>query len=126
MASAERGRIVQAEIETLAGDRVDHVGGVAQERQALATKERATPKDERVGVRLGLEGDAAELQAEAALEFGQKVLGIGFEQTRHVVACARSRRWRSGAARCRRLNLGFSGRIAKGPEGRKCSTARPP
>src|SRR5437868_5894958 len=31
----ERGDIAQAHIEALAGDRVDHMGGVADERQAL-------------------------------------------------------------------------------------------
>ena len=81
----QRGRIVQAEIEPLAGDGVDHVGGVAEERQPLADEGARHAEGQGIGLRPGLEGEPAELQPEAALEFDQQILGMGFEQGRHVL-----------------------------------------
>ena len=36
---------MEAEIEALSGDRMDDVGGVAEQREALATNGRAIPND---------------------------------------------------------------------------------
>ena len=117
---------MQAEIEALAGDRVDHMGRVAEQRQALGDEASGDAEGQGEGLRLRLEGDPAELQPEAALEFDEQIFGMaipaGPARSRlRSVQTMEERCWTVPSA----CASAFSGRMAKGPEGRKCSTALP-
>ncbi len=68
-------------------------------------------------MRLGLERDPAELQAEAALEFRQKVLGLGFEQARHVVGPLAPDDGRAVLHRAVALRFRLQGQDREGPGG---------
>ncbi len=95
---------------------MDHVGGIADQREALGDEGARHRKAERIGPARADRRDLAEMQAEAALELGMK-LRIG------------QRNDALGLGACSVQTIDerrpFSGRIANGPDGRKCSSARP-
>ena len=95
---------------------MDHVGGIADQREALGDEGARHRKAERIGAARADRRDLAEMQAEAPLELGVKLsvgqrddaLGLGVCSVHTIDE-----------------RLPFSGRIANGPAGRKCSSARP-
>ena len=116
----QRRGILEAEIEALAGNRVDAVRGVARQREARPDEIARQRQPERPGARLVLDADLAELEAEAPLQLdleddqssADQPVGIGGAlgpDDRGAVA----------------VLVGLSGRMANGPAGRKCSSARP-
>ena len=81
----KRRDILQAHIEPLAGDRVNHMRGVADQRQPLADEGARDEIAERKRARLVERLDLAEMQAKAPFEFAVKFL---FAKCRR---CARPR-----------------------------------
>ena len=112
----QRGDILQAHVEPLPRDRVDDMGGVADQREALGDEGARDEIAERKRARLVERLDLAEMQAEALLELAVKFL---FAQ-RHD-----ARGFGGVSVHTSDERLPVSGRIANGPAGRKCSSARP-
>ena len=113
----KRRRVLEAEIEALAGDRVDAMGGVAGEREARRDEVARQRQAERPGARRSLHRDLAELQAEALLQFHLEHEVVARDQPVGVGRALRPDDARNGCP--------SSGRMANGPAGRKCSSARP-
>jgi len=90
--------------------------GVADQRQPLADERACDKISERKGPRLIQRLDLAEMQAKALFQFAVK-----FIRAKRDDAC------RLGAllGPYQRRALPVSGRMANGPAGRKCSSARP-
>ena len=96
---------------------MDDVRGVADQREALGD-ERARDRTGRADRRGAADRrDLAEMQAEAPLELGVE-FGIGQRHDALGLVRLLGPDDRRAAAR-------LSGRIANGPAGRKCSSARP-
>ena len=99
---------------------MDHVRGVADQRDALGHERARDLKPERKRAPRPDRFDVAEMQPEAPLQLGVEfgvrqrddALGLGGLLGPHD----------RGAMPCA---FAFSGRIANGPAGRKCSSARP-
>src|SRR5262249_13232800 len=68
----ERGDVAQPHVEALAGDRMDDVGGVADEREALADEGARYRISQRMHAARADDLDLAELEPEPALELGVK------------------------------------------------------
>ena len=114
----ERGDVLEPHVEPLPGDRMDDVRGIADQREALGDEGARHRKAERKGAARADRRDLAEMQAEAAFELGVE-FSVG--QRNDALGLARL----LGPDDRRAWPRRFSGRIANGPAGRKCSSARP-
>ena len=99
---------------------MDDVSRVPEERNPARDEAAGDPERERVGLRLGLEGETTELETEAPLEFLQKVAGIGSEKSRNRAASLRpddGRAVAEGSARAQGQDRERSGReeVLDGP-----------
>ena len=97
------------------------MGGIADEREPLGDERARDRKGRAEGAARTDRLDLAEMEPEAPLQLGVEVSVGQRDDARRLLAPARSRRSRSGGQTASR----FSGRIANGPAGRKCSSARP-
>src|SRR5262249_22045896 len=70
----ERGDILESHIEALAGDRMDQMRGVTNERNALGDERAGDEKSERMYAPLADHFDLAEMQLEPLFELGIKFL----------------------------------------------------
>ena len=113
----QRRGILEAEVQTLPGDRVDAVRGVAGQREARRDEGAGERQAERPGAGLALDADLAELQAEALFEFDFEDEVVAGDELFGILGALGPDDRRAVAA--------FSGRMANGPAGRKCSSARP-
>src|SRR5208282_6901082 len=68
----KRGDVLQPHIQPLTGDRMNEVGGVANERNALGDKRTRDEETERMDAPRADRGDLAEMQFETLLELGMK------------------------------------------------------
>ena len=112
----QRRRILEAEIEALPGDRVDTMRRIASQREARLDEVARQGQAERKRFPRAFNVQLAKLQAKALFELGSK--------TKSSSLISRS----ASAVRSVQTSeerLPLSGRIAKGPAGRKCSSARP-
>ena len=79
--SAQRGDVAQAEVQTLAGDRVHAVRRIADQREAVRHQRAGEMHVERPGSARARQRDGAQPIAEALLDLGQEA-GIVERQDR--------------------------------------------
>ena len=108
----QRGRILQAEIETLPGDRMDAMGGVAREREARLTICARQMETQRIGPARSATVRRAQMRPEAPCDF----LVEASSDSASIAGAMSSRSVHTSDER-----LPVIGRIANGPDGRKCS-----
>ena len=118
----QRRHVLEPHIEPLPRDRMDHVRGVADQRDAFGDESARDRKAERKGAARANRRDLAEMQSRsgARARHGSRHRGA----QRYAPPPASLGPHDRGTA-ASRASL-FSGRIANGPAGRKCSSARPP
>ena len=108
----ERRHVAEAEIEALAGDRMDAVRGVAGEREARRDEGARQRQAERKGARLVDDAISPSSMAEAPLELGLRRTAVVADTSRSASAVALRPHDRRAVAR-------LSGRIANGPAGQE-------
>src|SRR6478735_3978360 len=82
----KRGDVLQAHIEPLPRDRVNHMGGVADQRQPLADKGAGDEIAERKRARFVERVDLAEMQAKVAFKFAVKLVFVQANDARGLAA----------------------------------------
>ena len=115
------GDILEAEIEALAGDRVDAVGGVAGERDARRDEGAGSVRPSGQARGLSATWIAPSLCRNAARARARR----RGRRRRPVFRASSVRSIQTIDERLVPLPSGLSGNVAKGPAGRKCSSARP-
>ena len=104
-------------IEPLPGDRMDHVRGVADQREPLGDERARHRQAERIGAARTGRLDLAEHAARSGAPARRGIRRRG-SATMRSASCVSS-------VHTIDERRPFSGRMANGPAGRKCSSARP-
>ena len=121
----QRRDVADADIEALAGDRMDHMRRLADQREPPRDVALGLHQRQMIGPARPDRLDRAEKPAEAGAQFGGE-LGFGQrQQARREVGVLGPHDRRTPARAAWPGGSSVIGRIANGPAGRKCSTAMP-